>query len=84
MSQLMLAGILTTLLEPRPLIILLTILIAVLLPLLSHVALYRTSATTKLPSFILVGPSGSGKTSLLTLVSDMAKVQNLILRLTSS
>ena len=70
MSQSMLAKILTTLLEPKPLIILLTILVAVLLPLFLHITLYRASSTITLPSFLLVGPSGSGKTTLLTLVSS--------------
>ncbi|KAK4971840.1 hypothetical protein LTR28_013099 [Elasticomyces elasticus] len=53
----------------------LTLLVALLLPLLIHTYLYRTRSSTTLPTFLLVGPSGAGKTSLLTL-ADVDKLAN--------
>lgn len=48
--------------------IVITLLVALTLPVLLHYYLYRQAAAKVLPSFLLVGASGSGKTSLLTLV----------------
>lgn len=48
--------------------IVITLLVALTLPVLLHYYLYRQAAARVLPSFLLVGASGSGKTSLLTLV----------------
>ncbi|KAI9780045.1 MAG: hypothetical protein M1839_007027 [Geoglossum umbratile] len=55
-----------SLLSPSPSVIVFSLLICLLVPLLLHFVLYRSSSSTTLPSFLLVGPSGSGKTSLLT------------------
>lgn len=48
--------------------ILITFLVALLLPILVHHQLYRSRAATVVPTFVLVGPSGAGKTTLLTQV----------------
>ncbi|OCK81877.1 P-loop containing nucleoside triphosphate hydrolase protein [Lepidopterella palustris CBS 459.81] len=48
--------------------IIVTIIIALVLPLLVHQYLYKRQAQTTLPTFLLLGPSGAGKTSLLTLL----------------
>jgi signal recognition particle receptor subunit beta len=53
---------------PKPGTIALTLIIAILLPILLHQFLYRKSAPASLPTFLLIGPSGGGKTALLTLV----------------
>ena len=45
-----------------------TFLVALLLPISIHVYLYRSRASTVIPAFLVVGPSGAGKTSLLTRV----------------
>ncbi len=50
-------------------VIIVTALVAFLLPILLHTWLYRTRAPTSLPAFLVIGPSGAGKTSLLTLAS---------------
>jgi len=56
-------------LSPSISAILVTLLLALTLPLLLHSYLYRTREAANLPAFLLVGPSGAGKTALLTLVS---------------
>ncbi|KAJ9669831.1 hypothetical protein H2201_000217 [Coniosporium apollinis] len=48
--------------------ILLAAFVSVALPLLLHLYIYRKTAPTSLPAFLLIGPSGAGKTSLLTLL----------------
>ncbi|MCJ1310561.1 hypothetical protein MMC25_004226 [Agyrium rufum] len=58
---------LTALLSPTPLAILFTVTLALTIPLFLHFVIYRTSANTTLPTFLLLGPAGAGKTSLLTL-----------------
>lgn len=55
-------------LRPTPATVIVTFLIAMLLPLLLHTYLYRSAQSTQLPAILLVGPSGAGKTSLMTLV----------------
>ncbi|SMR52402.1 unnamed protein product [Zymoseptoria tritici ST99CH_3D1] len=47
--------------------IVVTLLIALILPVLIHSYLYRQAVSREAPSILLVGPSGSGKTSLFTL-----------------
>ncbi|KAF2098565.1 P-loop containing nucleoside triphosphate hydrolase protein [Rhizodiscina lignyota] len=51
-------------------VIIVTAIVALLLPILVHTFLYRARTPTSLPSFLLVGPSGSGKTSLLTVFEN--------------
>jgi signal recognition particle receptor subunit beta len=48
-----------------------TLLVAILLPILLHQFIYRKATPTSLPAFLLVGPSGAGKTALTTLVSAL-------------
>jgi ABC-type ATPase involved in cell division len=45
-----------------------TLLLALSLPIIFHLILYRQSTAIVVPSFVLLGPSGAGKTTLLTLV----------------
>ena len=59
----------SSLLEPTPSVILITILVVLFVPILLHLLLFRSPTRTALPTFLLLGPSGAGKTSLLTLVS---------------
>jgi signal recognition particle receptor subunit beta len=60
---------LTAAFSPNLTTILITILVALGLPILLHNLLYRqAAASTSLPTFLLVGPSGSGKTAFTTLV----------------
>ncbi|MCJ1395951.1 hypothetical protein MMC18_008837 [Xylographa bjoerkii] len=56
-----------SLLAPTPLAIAVTLIVAVVTPLILHFIIYRSRSTTSLPSFLLLGPSNSGKTSLMTL-----------------
>ncbi|MCJ1405498.1 hypothetical protein MMC11_008726 [Xylographa trunciseda] len=56
----------SSLLAPTPLAIGVTLIVAVVIPLLLHFTVYRSTSTTGLPSFLILGPSNSGKTSLLT------------------
>ncbi|EHK96930.1 putative Signal recognition particle receptor subunit beta [Glarea lozoyensis 74030] len=55
------------LLSPSPLVLGITVIIALLIPIFLHSFVFRASGLTTLPSILLIGPSGSGKTSLLTL-----------------
>lgn len=50
--------------------IILTLLISLLSPLAVHYYLYKSRASSTVPSFLLLGPSGAGKTSLSTLVCN--------------
>jgi signal recognition particle receptor subunit beta len=60
---------LTAAFSPNLTTILITIVVALGLPILLHTLLYRqAAASTSLPTFLLVGPSGSGKTAFTTLV----------------
>ena len=59
-------GLLSALMGPSPLAILIGTLVALSLPLLLHLYIYRSSNRTTLPAFLLVGPSGAGKTTFLT------------------
>ncbi|KAF2763195.1 P-loop containing nucleoside triphosphate hydrolase protein [Pseudovirgaria hyperparasitica] len=59
---------LTWVFSPSISAIIVTALIALLLPVLIHTILYRTQAQASTASFLLLGPSGAGKTSLLTLL----------------
>lgn len=61
-------NIATNLLDANPIAILVTVAIALGFPLLLHYLLYRTAASPKSSSFILLGPSGAGKTALFSLV----------------
>ncbi|KAI9841047.1 MAG: hypothetical protein M1837_001018 [Sclerophora amabilis] len=56
----------TQLLGPSMLAILVATIVALSLPLLLHLYIYRSTGSTNLPTFLLVGPSGSGKTALTT------------------
>ena len=60
--------LLSALLQPSWQAIVLSVMVALLLPVLLHVSLYRKAASTNQPTFLLLGTSGAGKTSLLTLV----------------
>lgn len=51
---------------PLPILILSFILI-LLIPILTHIVTFRKSARATIPSILIAGPSGSGKTSLQTL-----------------
>ena len=60
---------LTAAFSPTPQAIILTLLIAILLPIFVHTFLYRKAAATSTPPvFLLAGPSGAGKTAFATLV----------------
>ena len=59
---------LSSLMGPSPFAIAITFIIALAIPLVLHLAIYRSASSTTLPSFLLIGPSGAGKTALLTLV----------------
>lgn len=60
---------LTQALSPNLSTILITLAVALFLPILLHTFLYRKAASaTGLPAFLLVGPSGGGKTAFTTLV----------------
>lgn len=56
------------LLNPSPLGLILSILIAVSIPVLLHYFITRASGLSSLPSILVVGSSGSGKTAFVTLV----------------
>ncbi|ORY70033.1 signal recognition particle receptor, beta subunit [Pseudomassariella vexata] len=56
------------LLTPSAPIFIVGALIVLLVPILVHFFVVRTTPYTTLPTILLVGPSGAGKTSLLTLV----------------
>jgi signal recognition particle receptor subunit beta len=61
---------LTAAFSPNLTTILITIIVALGLPIILHSILYRhAAAAAQLPSFLLVGPSGSGKTAFATLVT---------------
>ncbi|KAI9893452.1 MAG: hypothetical protein M1814_006749 [Vezdaea aestivalis] len=60
------AQLLAALLEPSLAAIITSVLVALTLPILLHVYIYRSSKKSNLPSFLLVGPRGAGKTTLLT------------------
>ncbi|KAH7064147.1 signal recognition particle receptor beta subunit-domain-containing protein [Paraphoma chrysanthemicola] len=67
---------LTAALSPKPSTILLTIVVALVLPILVHTWLYRkAAATAALPTFLLVGPSGGGKTAFTTLTERSSVAQ---------
>lgn len=78
---------LTSLLQPTPSAILITIFVVLSIPLFLHLYIYRSASSTTQPSILLVGPSGSGKTSLLTLVHspvpDITYRQEAIAELTA-
>ena len=57
--------------SPTPLAIGVAVLLVLSIPLFLHLLIYRSTASTTLPSFLLIGPSGAGKTALLTLVRIM-------------
>jgi hypothetical protein len=62
-------GWLTAALSPTPTAILLTLAVALLLPVLLHAWLYRSAAkAADKPIILLLGPTGAGKTALTTLV----------------
>ena len=60
---------LTAAFSPNLTTIIITLIVALGLPVLLHSFLYRkAAATATLPTFLLVGPSGGGKTAFTTLV----------------
>lgn len=62
-------SLLSRLLSGDPLAIVIAFFVAISLPILVHLFLYRASSkSSTTPIFVLLGPSGVGKTSLLTLV----------------
>jgi hypothetical protein len=73
---------LTAAFAPRPSTILFTFLLMILVPVLLHIVLYRSSSVPAIPSFLVLGPSGSGKTSLVTHVRSR-EIHQLALSLTS-
>lgn len=61
----------TALFAPTPQMIGITLLVAILLPILIHTILYKSVAkAATVPKFLLLGPSGSGKTGFAVLVSE--------------
>lgn len=58
----------TIALRPQLSTVIITFIIALTLPLLLHLYIYRSRASTQLPAFLIAGPSGSGKTALTTFV----------------
>ncbi|EUC30980.1 hypothetical protein COCCADRAFT_102496 [Bipolaris zeicola 26-R-13] len=67
---------LTAAFAPNPTTIIVTLLVALILPILVHSFLYRkAAAAAQLPTFLLVGPSGSGKTAFATLAERSASTQ---------
>ncbi|KAI9760951.1 MAG: palmitoyltransferase akr1 [Chaenotheca gracillima] len=60
----------TWLLGPSLLSIFIGTIVALSLPLLLHLYIYRSRTSTNLPTFLLVGPGGSGKTALATLLEQ--------------
>ena len=60
---------LTAAFSPTPAAMLITLFVALALPILLHTILYKkAAAAAQLPTFLLIGPSGSGKTAFATLV----------------
>ncbi|KAL5119179.1 hypothetical protein ACEQ8H_002887 [Pleosporales sp. CAS-2024a] len=67
---------LTAALSPTLSTILLTLVVAIGLPILLHGCLYRKAAApASLPTFLLVGPSGGGKTAFATLTERRSVAQ---------
>lgn len=67
---------LTAAFSPNLTTILITILVALGLPILMHSFLYRkAAAATNIPTFLLVGPSGGGKTAFATLAERNTTTQ---------
>ncbi|KAI9815537.1 MAG: hypothetical protein M1827_002671 [Pycnora praestabilis] len=67
MGSLNVERLISQLMGPSLLAIVVTAVVALSIPLLLHLFIYRSNSSTTLPSFLLIGPSSSGKTSLLTL-----------------
>ena len=61
-----LSSLLETLLSPTPTTILISLLVVLLTPIVFHTLIFRTRASTTLPTFLLLGPSSAGKTTLMT------------------
>jgi signal recognition particle receptor subunit beta len=60
---------LTAAFSPNLTTIIITLIVAIGLPILLHSILYRqAAASASIPTILLVGPSGSGKTAFTTLV----------------
>lgn len=63
--------LISSMLEPTPLAIIVSVILVVTLPVLLHFLLHSSSLSSNtshnLPTILLLGPSSSGKTSLLTL-----------------
>lgn len=59
-------GWLTLAFGPHLSTIVVTLVIALILPVLLHQFIYRRQTPASLPTFLLVGPSGAGKTAFLT------------------
>ncbi len=67
-----LKSLLEWLLTPSTPVFILGALVVLLVPVLFHVFLTRSTAYVSLPSILLIGPSGAGKTALLTLFERRA------------
>ena len=72
--------------SPSLSVIIITAIIAFLLPILLHLYLYQSRTTTRTPIFLVAGPSGAGKTALLTSACTIPfhKTLNTILRMLST
>ncbi|KAF2259889.1 hypothetical protein CC78DRAFT_547985 [Lojkania enalia] len=66
---------LTAAFAPNVSTIILTLLVALLLPIALHQFIYRVQSPTALPTFLLIGPSGAGKTAFLTLTERNSAAQ---------
>lgn len=61
---------------PKLSAIIVSFLVAFLVPILLHHFIYRKAAPTAQPTFLLIGPSGGGKTAFLTLVRASPSTPN--------
>ena len=70
-SKMALQDRIAQLMSPSLPVLLLTIFLVLVVPVVIHRFVFRSSSSTNLPSFLLLGPNGAGKTSFLTLVSGL-------------
>ncbi|PVH98112.1 P-loop containing nucleoside triphosphate hydrolase protein [Periconia macrospinosa] len=68
-------SLLTAAFAPRLSAIVVSCLVALLVPILLHYFVYRKATPTAQPTFLLIGPSGGGKTAFLTLTERKAVAQ---------
>jgi signal recognition particle receptor subunit beta len=57
--------------------IVVTVLVAFLLPIIVHTVLYRAKTPSSLPSFLVLGSTGSGKTALVSYVRALASLASI-------